>query len=430
MSLKDVRRRLVDRLDEGDRGDRGWFVITRIHVAVSWLKGIAEYLENQGSAGNVISLTGHDYRRLATIIGTDSDDPGVQLRRHHLLVMDKPLQLLQRVDGRKWNQIVLTKRGRDLAYSSDPAVVLEQSLSAVQFAVEPWTPSVRVRQYQEFGLRVYEVMIEILQHCDGYIDRNEFDFFVSRIRRSDEAAKTIAAIKDYRALATEEQDTLHTEVSDRIPGAKAYSNWRDVGLHTFSLFSLGTSMMREGTRLLLTADWVGAYAISPTAPGASAIPVTPTLLEAATVPKLRIPEPPEVEDLLSPPAASASNDGADAESFVAKVLRSQGWEVAFYTNRRGYGFDLWARRENRAMVVEVKSSLDVLGTVSLTTMEHQAAQEYGDSYVLALVEHMDSVSPRLHMIQNPVAALEIKERMTASYEIARVVWHRTIKGNA
>ena len=422
MSLEDVRRRLVGRLEEGDRGDRGWFVITRVHVAVSWLKGIAEYLENRGGGG-VIRLTRNDYRRLATIIETDSDDPGVQLRRHHLLVMYKPLQLLHRVDGRKWDQIVLTERGRDLAYTGDPASVLEQSLSAIQFAVEPWTPPARVEQYRDFDLQVYEVMKRVLRRCDGYIDRNEFDFFVSRIRRRREVRRAVAAIADYRVLAPEEQETLHTEIRERIPGAKAYSNWRDVGLHTFSLFSLGTSIVRERTRLLLTADWVGTHAKPAAAPGAPAV-------AAAPAPQLRIPEPPEVEDLLSPPTAPASNDGADAESFVAKVLRSQGWEVAFYTNRRGYGFDLWARREDRAMVVEVKSSLGALGAVSLTRKEYQAAQEHSDSYILALVEHMDSVSPRLHMIQNPVAALEIEERMSASYVIARAEWFRAVDGNA
>ena len=412
MSLEEVRGRLMDRLKEGDRGDRGWFVITRVHVAVSWLKGIAEYLENR-SSGQVIDLTGQDYEKLATIIETDSEDPGVQLRRHHLLVMDKPLQLLQRVDRRRWDRIVLTERGRDLAYTDDPAVVLEQSLSAIQFAVEPWMPPRRVKQYRDFNLRVYEVTKQVLQHCNGYIDRNEFDFFVSRIRRNGEAPGVATAIADYRVLAPEEQITLHSEVRDRIPGDKAYSNWRDVGLHTFSMFSLGTSMVREGKRLLLTAEWVGAHAVP-----------------AAAAPQLRIPEPPEVEDLLSPPTARVSNDGTDAESFVAKVLRSQGWEVAFYTNRRGYGFDLWARREGRAMVVEVKSSIGALGAVSLTPMEHRAAREHGDSYVLALVEQMDSVSPRLRMIQNPVAALKIEERMSASYVIARVEWLRVADGNA
>ena len=115
-----------------------------------------------------------------------------------------------------------------------------------------------------------------------------------------------------------------------------------------------------------------------------------------------------------------SNDGADAESFVAKVLRSQGWTVAFFTNRRGYGFDLWASRADRAMVVEVKSSIAALGTVSLTPTEFRAAQEYSDSYVLALVEHTDSVSPRLRMIQNPVAVLQFEERESVRYVITRL----------
>lgn len=422
MSSQLVRNNLIKRLEDGDRGDRGWFVITRVHVAVSWLKGIAEYLEN-ASGGDVIRLTGQDFQRLATIIETEAADPSLQLRRHHLLVMDKPLQLLQRVNGRKWDQILLTERGRELAYTDDPAAVLEQSLSAIRFAVEPWTPPDRVEEYSDFDVRVYEVMKQVLQLCDGYIDRNEFDFFVSRIRNSEEVARAAEAIADYRALMPEEQELLHTEVRNRIPGAKAYSNWRDVGLHTFSLFSLGTSMVREERCVLLTANWVSSYGGSATAPDAPAVQEAPVQI-------LRMPEPPELDDLLTPPAAPASNDGADAESFVAKVLRSQGWEVAFYTNRRGYGFDLWARRENRAMVIEVKSSLDALGAVSLTPTEYQAAQEYGDSYVLALVEHMGTDSPRLHLIQNPVAALQIDERMSASYVIARAEWLQATDGHA
>jgi Holliday junction resolvase-like predicted endonuclease len=260
----------------------------------------------------------------------------------------------------------------------------------------------------------------VLQECDGYLDRNEFDFFVSRIRTANETVQAAAAIAAYRALSADEQQTLHALVRDRIPGAKAYSNWRDVGLHTFSLFSLGTSMVRDGTRLLLTSNWVNAHAIPP----APAAPMPP---QGAVGPQLRMPEPPELEELLAPPATPASNDGADAESFVAKVLRSQGWDVAFYTNRRGYGFDLWARKANRAMVIEVKSSLGVLGEVSLTPTEYQAAYEHAESYVLALVEHTGSDSPRLSMIQNPVAALRIEERKAASYVISRSEWLRAAR---
>ena len=411
MNLKGVHRGLINRLEEADRGDRGWFIITRVHVALSWLKGIAEYLENRGG-GDVIHLTELDYQRIAKIVDTNRDNPGKQLRRHHLLVMDKPLQLLQRTNNRNWNQIILTKLGRDLANTDDPATVLEKSLAAIRFAIAPWTPSQRIQQYREFDLQVYRVMKQVLQQCDGYIDRNEFDFFVSRIRNHSEIYKAVAAITEYRALEQAEQNILHTEVSDRIPGAKRYSNWRDVGLHTFSLFSLGTSMVREKTRLLLTTEWVDSHSL----------PATP-------VSQLRIPEPPEIENLLSPPAAPAKNDGTDAESFVAKVLRSQGWDVAFYTNRRGYGFDLWARREDRAMVVEVKSSLGELGEINLTPTEYRAAKEHSENYVLALVEHMDSISPRLHMIQNPVSFLEIEKRVSASFVITRTAWLRAVNTN-
>ena len=415
MSLESVRKTLVERLNQGDKGDRGWFIITRVRVSLSWLKSIAEYLENRGG-NQPIHLTDHDYDRLATIIETDTDNPGKQLRRHHLLVMDKPLQLLQRVRGRSWNKIVLNERGVDLARTDDPAGVLERSLCAIRFAVPPWSPSGRGREYAAFDVPVYRTMAEVLRQCDGYIDRNEFDFFVSRIRTESEIIWAVDAIGAYRNLTPGEQDSLHAEVRNRIPDQKPYQNWRDVGLHTFSLFSLGTSMVREGTRLLLTSRWIGDHGT--------------LAAREATEPQLRIPVPPELEELLTPPAVAASNDGSDAESFVAKVLRSQGWEVAFYTNRRGYGFDLWARKDDRAMVIEVKSGLDKLGPVSLTSAEYRAAQEHGENFVLALVENMASASPRLGMIQNPAQRVTIREDTITSYLITRAEWLRVTDQNA
>ena len=421
MSLRDVRRLLVERLEEGDRGDRGWFVITRVHVALAWLEGIAEYLANRGGRG-VIELTRYDYQRLGTIVDIDSDDPGVQLRRHHLLAMDKPLQLLRRVDGNWWRQIALTERGHELAHTDDPAAVVEEALASMRFAVEPWSPPTRVSEYGEFDVRVYDVTKLLLQTCGGYIDRDEFDFFVSRIRTEEEADWAASAIWEYRTLTHDERNSLHAEIRKRIPGAKAYSNWRDVGLHTFSLFSLGTSMVREDTRLLLTRRWVGERARKRRADGGAAT----RLRRGGTggPRKLRMPEPPEAEDLLTPPAAPAVNAGADAESFVAKVLRSQGWKIAFYTNRRGYGFDLWALKGNRAMVIEVKSSVGILDAVSLTPTEYEAAQTHADSYFLALVEHIASASPQLRIIQNPVANVRFDQRTAQRYVISRSEWLR------
>ena len=241
-----------------------------------------------------------------------------------------------------------------------------------------------------------------------------------RIRTDEEVNWAKTAISEYRALTQDEQRVLHTEVRSRIPPGKAYSNWRDVGLHTFSLFSLGTSMVREDRRLLLTPAWAGthpAYQRRATLVGTAA-----QKLRKVAEPRLRMPKPPEAEGLLTPPVAPATNDGADAESFVAKVLRSQGWKVAFYTNRRGYGFDLWATKENRAMVIEVKSSVDTLGTVTLTPTEYKAAQEHADSYFLALVEQVGSASPVLRIIQNPVANLRIGKRTAFAYVIPRAEW--------
>ena len=409
MSLEDVREILVTRLEEGDRGDRGWFVITRVHVALSWLKGIAEFIETRGAGASVV-LSTRDYQKLATIIETETGDPGVQLRRHHLLVMDKPLQLLRRTNGRSWREVELTDRGRALALTDDPAETMEQVLSDIRFAVEPWCSEDRAARYSEFDVGVYEATKRVLQASSGYLDRDEFDFFVSRIRDIGEVDWAIEAIAQYRNLSTEDQESLHVEVRSRVPGAKEYSNWRDIGLHTFSLFSLGTAIVRDGRRILLTKNWSETQAVI--APGTEDVPV----------PGLKMPTPEESEDLLSPPTAPASNDGADAESFVAKVFRSQGWTVAFYTNRRGFGFDLWARKEDCAIVIEVKSSVGSLGAVTLTPNEYLAAGDYGDNYVLALVENLGSDNPRLRLIANPREKLSITERSAVSYTISRAEW--------
>ena len=417
MSLAAIRRTLVKRLDESDRGDRGWWVLTRVHVSPDWLKGITEYLEHL-AGDSVLTLSSLDYLRLGTIIESEAADPGVQLRRHHLLVMDKPLQLLERVNGNRWDRLKLTDRGRELAYADDIGRVLEGSLADIRFAKSPWSPPARVREYSSFDLPVYSATKRVLRRTGGYIDRNEFDFFLSRIRSLDEVDWAVASIAAYRDLNASEQQRLHDEVRDRIPGNKAYLNWRDMGPHTFSLFSLGTSMVRSGHRLLLTERWVRAET-QRSRPRAGRAQVAYRRKGI-----LRIPEPPEVDDLLAPPSAPASNDGSDAESFVAKVLRSQGWQVAFYTNRRGYGFDLWARKDDRPMLVEVKSSVGRHGAVTLTRSEYLAAKQHGASFVLAIVEDMATDSPRLAMVQDPANVAKVSEQATVAYRITRKDWVR------
>lgn len=415
MSLASVRQTLVRRLDADDRGDRGWWILTRVHVAPDWLKGMAEYLEHLTN-GSVFAPTQLDYSRLGTIIESRATNPGQQLRRHHLLVMDKPLQLLERLNGNRWDELVLTDRGRQLAYADDIGRVLEDSLAEIRFAKAPWSPAGRVKEYASFDVWVYSVTKEILNVTGGYIDRDEFDFFVSRIRNAGEVDWAVKAIAAYRELTPSERNSLHDEVRQRIPGEKAYSNWRDMGLHTFSLFSLGTRMVRSGTRLLLTGWWVRTANRTGT-PAAGRARSAPR-----TMGKLRMPNPPEADELLAPPAAPASNDGTDAESFVAKVLSSQGWRVAFYTNRRGYGFDLWARKGERAMLIEVKSSVGQHDAVILTQAEYLAARKHGKNFILAIVEDMGKKDPRLTLVQNPAKATTVSKQASVAYRIARSDW--------
>ena len=173
MSLASVRRTLVRRLDEADRGDRAWWVLTRVHVSPDWLKGIAEYLEHL-AGDSVFTLSSLDYRRLGTIIESRTADPGVQLRRHHLLVMDKPLQLLERVNGNRWDQLKLTDRGRELAYADDIGRVLEGSLADIRFAKSPWSPPARVREYSSFDVPVYSATRRVLRRTGGRVARPWF----------------------------------------------------------------------------------------------------------------------------------------------------------------------------------------------------------------------------------------------------------------
>jgi Holliday junction resolvase-like predicted endonuclease len=371
-----------------------------------------------------VTLSAPDYQAIAGLVGIINVDPGVELRRHHLLAMYRPLRIFTRIPAHRWGQVQLTPAGCDLATEADTAAVFEGILRDIRFAIEPWATSGRAEEYAEFDVPVYEATLAVLEQCDGFIDRNEFDFFVSRIRWEAEIGWAVNAIAEYRELSNPDQESLHREVQSRIPAdatGKKYQNWRDVGLHTFSLFGVGKSMVRDGQRLLLVGTWA-APAPAPARRRGSDRRVAPQ------TPALRLPDTPEDDELLVPPAAAEANDGTDAEALVAKALQSQGWTVAFYTNRRGYGFDLWARKDRQAMLVVVKSSTGTLGSISLTATEHRAAQQHGAHYVLALVEQLGSDAPRIYMLADPANSLEIRERQATDYTIARRTWTQALRG--
>ena len=118
------------RLSESSRPDRGWFLITRLHLDIEKLSKIATYFDMAG-IGERRSIRNADYRSIARAIkvSMSSDDPGSNLRRHWLLAMTTPLRLLEK-DG-SWESVRLTDYGSALAKEADKHAVLELVLKVL-----------------------------------------------------------------------------------------------------------------------------------------------------------------------------------------------------------------------------------------------------------------------------------------------------------
>ena len=414
MTFTEIQKTIEKRLDEGGAGDRGWWIITRVHVSLGWIVGIARFLSDRGR-GRSIVLSEQDYAKLAKIAGATSANPGQQLRRHHLLVMDNPLRLIERVNGNQWREIALTEAGQALAASTEPSEVLEKTLSDIWFARTPWYSQGRVDTYGEFDVQPYRVTSEILSKCDGFIDRDEFDLVLSRVRSNKEIDHAVDQIKAFRKLTQKQKSTLLKCVKNRIANKKSYDNWRDVSLHTFSLFSLGNSFIRQERTLRLVSSAAFGSESKPT-----------KVKESDRTPFLKI-ELEDCEELLTPPASPLANTGTEGESLVAKLLRADGFQVAFYSNRRGFGFDLWAKNHASAFVVEVKSSMNDIGAINLTPMEYEAAKHYGNSFVLAIVDRLSTKQPRVRWIQDPASKLKISQKEIVVYSISKPDWEPVAK---
>ena len=104
------------------------------------------------------------------------------------------------------------------------------------------------------------------------------------------------------------------------------------------------------------------------------------------------------------------------------MLEADGWRVVYYSQRRGFGFDIWAQRAEQAVLVEVKSAVKSASTVTLTRLEYEAAQQYTANYVLAIVEKLGTSSPVIHYVSDPAAVLMISESVSPEYRIARSSW--------
>ncbi|WP_265517921.1 protein NO VEIN domain-containing protein [Nitratireductor luteus] len=198
--------------------------------------------------------------------------------------------------------------------------------------------------------------------------------------------------------------------------------------HTFSLFSLGERAVRVENELLLTRAL--ASTVTEEAEAEEDVTGRPRQRPARTRPApaqraptvLRIPDAEAPEELLSPPAAPQANSGADSELLIGKVFAAAGWEVVYYNQRRGYGFDLWVRKDGQAFVVEVKSFAGRGASVTLTALEFEAANHHGGNFLLVVVEDAATYRPIIRVIQNPAASLVFTESQAFQFSAGRAGW--------
>lgn len=112
------------------------------------------------------------------------------------------------------------------------------------------------------------------------------------------------------------------------------------------------------------------------------------------------------------------NSGVGAELAVAQALVREGWTVFYTGNQMLLGYDLRAEREGVLIRVEVKSSVGFV-TPTLTQSEWDAAINYGDTYVLSIVDFYGSPKQEIWFVRDPAEGIEPSVIVTSTYRIAR-----------
>lgn len=428
MAVQDLTGLVDARLKQGKSGAHGWFAITRVHLDAASLSDCARYLADRGADQDFVELSAKDYQRLGQLVGNVSGNPKDGLNRHQLLALHQPLGFVERQIAHSVNPIRLSKAGVELANAAKPEDIFEEQLKQIVFCRQPYYTAKREAEYEDYGVKIYPATLAVMTATGGWIDRDEFDLFVSRIRALDEVAWAIDGIRRFRQLTADEKAAVLARV--RLRGNltnKVYQNWRDMGLHGFSLFALGASVVRTGHVLALASVSVEAKAPQKAEPkgGGAKPPLAGAPVKPAKV--LRIPEPPAPADIGTEPPAPISNDGRGGEIYVGKLMAASGWRVVYFSHRRGYGFDIWASKGKSVLYVEVKSCTTAAGTLTFTPNELLAAKQYKDNFLLVVVENLATPDQRCWAVQDPAANLGIVPQKIESHKIPAAEWRKAAK---
>jgi len=116
--------------------------------------------------------------------------------------------------------------------------------------------------------------------------------------------------------------------------------------------------------------------------------------------------------------AGVLNTGVGAEVAVANLFASRGWNVTYFGNTPGVGYDLVVRKGNQEFKVEVKSSVGMCSPV-LTETEWEAALRFGPSYVVVAVDFCGSPTPSMRYLVDPAGTCEPLVQQTTAYKLRR-----------
>jgi len=134
--------------------------------------------------------------------------------------------------------------------------------------------------------------------------------------------------------------------------------------------------------------------------------------EASGVPGTLVPSLPSIGD------AVLLNSGLGAELAVAETLQRDGWTVAYTGNQTLLGYDLRADKGDDTLRVEVKSSIGFC-TPELTQSEWDAAIEFEDHFVLAIVDFFGSEKQDIWFVRNPADGTEPTIKVSTSFRLPR-----------
>jgi hypothetical protein len=116
-----------------------------------------------------------------------------------------------------------------------------------------------------------------------------------------------------------------------------------------------------------------------------------------------------------------TNNGWDAEQYVAAALTAAGW-TTYAVARQQLGYDIFAERGIQKRYVEVKSSLGPCSP-SLTAREWQQAKHHAATYVLAIVENFNPTGGNVvYWVRDPANQCSATPQTTISHSIARSSW--------